>query len=452
MVLPPQGLSLGAQTDTGQAAPPAPPSMGVRGPILAGAAVMIGFFVILCGWAVLAPLSSAAVAPGSVIVEGNRKTIQHLEGGIVRKILVRDGDRVKAGEPLILLDDTQAKASLDLVRGRLTDALALSARLLAERDGSDAISFPDELLDGSADMHVLEAMNGQAGIFAARRESLDGQIAILHGSKEQFGEEISGLRGLVKAEQTQLALIDEEIRDIRSLIAKGLARKPRILELRRAQAEIDGSRSQHLAEIGRVKQRIVESELRISELKTERLNEVVAELRTVQAETYDLYERERAAADILTRTKILAPLSGTVISLQAHTSGGVIAPGAPVLEIVPEGERLVVDARIDPSDIDVVDVGLRAQVRFSAFNQRTTIPVDGTLTWVSADVLVDQQSGQSFYRSRIELDDGFEANLAGNSISPGMQVEVMILTGERTVMDYIIAPLFNSINRGFREN
>ena len=424
----------------------------LRMPLVAGLLVVGGFFGVLGGWAALAPLSSAAIAPGTVIVEGNRRTVQHLEGGIVREILVRDGDAVAAGQPLVILDDTQARATLDLVQGRRVDALAREARLVAEGDGREAISFPDELYDRAAtDERTIKALDGQTGIFLARTEALKGQTEILRQGIAQYEEEIIGLHDWVEAEDKQLDLIDQEIQDVQTLLAKGLARRPRMLELRRRQAEIEGSRSQHVAEIARAKQRITEVRIRIRDLRTERLNEAVAELRTVQTELFDLEERYRAIEDVLRRITIRAPIGGVVLNLQIHTAGGVIAPGAPILEIVPEKEKRVIDARIDPSDIDVVQVGQIAQVRFPAFNQRANVPAGGTVTWISADRHVDEQSGTAYYRSRVELLDGSLAELNGKLIHPGMQADVLIVTGERTVLDYLVEPILVSINRAFRE-
>ena len=425
---------------------------GARGPVVAGFLVIGLFFGGFGGWAALAPLQSAAIAPGLVSVDTNRKTIQHLEGGIVGEILVRDGDRVRAGQVLIRLDETLPRTSLELLKGRSMASRALEARLIAERDGADAIRFPELLTAAGADPQVAEMINGQINIFAARRNSVAGQVKILGQRIAQFREEINGLKGQIASEVVQHGLIAEEIKDVTGLYEKGLARRPRLLALQRQAAEIEGSRSQNMAAIARVEQNIAEARLHISELRTSTINEVVQELRDVQTEMFELAERIAAAEDILTRTELRAPIEGTVVGLQVHTPGGVIAPGEPLLDIVPADDRLVVEARVDPSDIDVVHPGLPSQVRFTALNQRNLAPVDGTVTAVSADRIVDDRTGESYYLTRVELDDGFAEALGGVPLYPGMQAEVMIVTGERSALDYLIRPFARSLNRAFRED
>ncbi len=296
--------------------------IGLRTPIVAGILVIALFFGVFGGWAALAPLDSAAIAPGVVIVDTNRKTVQHLEGGIIGRINIRDGDKVAAGQVVIELDETQPRATLDLLRGRKIAATALAARLVAERDGKETIEFPDWLLAERDDPKATEALNGQTNIFKARRKAIAGQVAILNQRISQFSEEIIGLEGQIKAENTQIRLIAEEIDDVRGLVEKGLARKPRLLALQRGIAEIEGSLSQNRAQIARAGQNIAEARLHMNELKTKMMNEVVQELREVQAELFDLVEQHRAAADVLLRTEIRSPLEGTVVGLQVHTPGG----------------------------------------------------------------------------------------------------------------------------------
>ncbi len=427
------------------------PNLRLGRPVGIGAAAILLFFGFVGGWAAMAPLNSAAIAPGLITVDTNRKTVQHLEGGIVKQIRVRDGDRVAAGQPLIVLDETQRRATLDLLRGRMTEALLLEARLIAERDGTDTVEVPDELLDRAESRDVLETLDGQRRILQARRESLDNRIRIMEQSVAQFGEEVEGLKGQIRAENRQLALIAEELKAVEELARKGLAKKPRVLALRREMANIQGSRARNVSAIARAKQAVIETRLRMDELHTERVNEVVARLRDVQAELFDLRERYRAAEDVLTRTVIEAPLDGVIVNLQVHTPGGVVGPGEPLLDIVPSGDALVVDAQVDPNDIDVVRPGLPALVRLGAFSQRRFAPLDGTVTWVSADGLTDEKTGRTFYRCRVALEDDYQAKLDGNPLTPGMQAEVMVVTGERTPFDYLMAPLYASFNRAFRE-
>jgi HlyD family type I secretion membrane fusion protein len=439
--------------------PASPPSgatlgrLGLRLPIAGGILIIALFFGALGGWAALAPPESAAIAPGQVTIDSNRKTVQHLEGGIVAEILVRDGDVVLQGQALIRLEDVQSRAELELLRGRYVVASALEARLIAERDGLKEVVFPDWLLDQLEQPKVIETVSGQVNIFTSRRESYHHQTLILRQRIAQFDEEITGLEGEIAAENQQLDLIAEEARDVRRLVDLGLARRPRLLALERETAALEGRRSQNQSRIARARQSISEAELHISELKTARVNEVVEQLSATQAEMFDLSERLRASQDKLVRTEVRAPIAGTVVSLHVHTTGGVVGPGAPLLDIVPKDDPLVIEAQIDPGDIDVVRVGLPAQVRISAFSQRNMTPVPGTVSYVSADRFTDERTGMGYYIARIVMTEAdIAASLSGAELQPGMQAEVMITTGERTALEAIVSPLSNSFNRAFREN
>lgn len=426
---------------------------GLRIPIVIGCIIIGLFFGTLGGWAALAPLESAAIAPGEVTIDTKRKTIQHFEGGIIGEILVRDGDLVDAEQVLIRLEEIQSRAELELLQGRFLTATAVEARLISERDGWEDVAFPDWLLDRLIEPEVIETVSGQVNIFTSRRESLVHQTLILRQRMAQFGEEITGLEGQIESEDVQLNLIAEESEDVRKLVESGLARRPRLLALEREAAALEGRRSQNLAGIARANQSISEAELRVSELQTEFINQVVQQLSETQAELFDLADRIRASEDKLARTEVRAPISGTIVNLQVHTPGGVIAPGAPLLDIVPSDDPLVIEARIDPGDIDVVRTGLEAQVRISAFSQRNITPIPGVVIYVSADRLNDERTGAVYYIARIKLDeeDIFEA-LQGAELQPGMQAEVMIATGARTALEAIISPISSSFNRAFRED
>lgn len=435
-----------------QAPAEAASGVGLKVPIAIGFTIIVLFFGVFGGWAAIAPLQSAAIAPGIVSVDTNRKTVQHLEGGIVGRILVRDGDKVKAGQTLVTLDETRPYATLELLRGRRLASRALEARLIAERDGAKSITFPAELLARRDDAKIAEAIGGQRSIFEGRRLSLKAQSAILGQRGAQFREEIIGLKGQIAAEDTQLELIADEVKDVKQLVDKGLARRPRLLSLQRRTAEIEGVRSQNVAAIARAEQNITEAELRIAELKTSIVNEAVQLLRDEQTKLFDVAERIRAAEDVLNRTEIRAPLDGTVVNLQVHTAGGVIAPGAPLMDIVPADDRLVIDAQVDPGDIDIVHAGLEALVRLTALPQRNNIPIEGRVMSVSADRLIDEVTGLPFYRAKVELTGDIKKALGSAVLYPGMQAEVMIVTGARTALDYFLRPLFDSFNRAFRES
>jgi HlyD family type I secretion membrane fusion protein len=421
-------------------------------PLYVGLGIIILFFCTFFGWAIFSPLESAAIAPGEVSVDTKRKTIQHLEGGIISKIMVRDGDLVTPGEVLIHLDQIQPLANLALIQGRFDAAQALEYRLRAERDQLDKVVFPPELEKrGSSDPEARDILETQESIFRSRRESIAGQRAILNQRIVQYKEEINGLTGQIEAQDEHIAISNQEIRALKNLVAKGFTGNQRMLELKRDLTEIKGERAKNISSIARVGQKIVETKLEIINLDTAQMSEVAQELQEVKAELYDLREKISAVGDVLKRTDIIAPIAGTVVGLNVHTMGGVIAPGEKLMDIVPTGEKLIIEARVNPNDIDVVKPDLPAHIRFSAFNQRTARPVEGKVVTVSADSLSDERTGEVFYSVRIELVSDLQEALKGKSLYPGMQVEVMILTGARTPLDYFFQPITQSFNRAFRE-
>ncbi|MBL4906909.1 MAG: HlyD family type I secretion periplasmic adaptor subunit [Sneathiella sp.] len=425
--------------------------IGVSKPIMIGIIILILFFGGFMGWAAFAPLGSAAIASGVVSVEGSKKTIQHLEGGIVDKILVKNGDFVERGQVLLTLQETQAMASLKLIRGRKMVALAELARLTAERDDVDTVSFSEWLLEQQSDPQVMKTMEGQLSIFKARLLARKGQRTILKQKVAQLDEEIKGLQGQIRSSNIQLKLIKEEITDVGELVRKKLAKRTRLRSLQRNAAELSGNKSQNVARIAQSKQAIGEIQLQMSELRNTVLNEAVAELKNVQAQLFDLEEQERASVDVLNRTEIKAPNSGIIVNLQIHTSGGVIRSGDTLMDIVPMDQDLIVEAEVDTSDIDVVQVGAKAQIRFPAFSQRTSQPVDGTVISVSADSILNERSGAYYYQALVRIDSLEGSNLKLEQLRPGMQADVMIATGERTALDYFLNPILQSFNRAMTE-
>ena len=434
-------------------ATPAPPtiSRAMRPVVIVGLLIVGVFFGGLGGWASVAPLSSAAIAPGILSVESNRKTVQHLEGGLIESIYVREGEQVQAGQVLVRLDNTRAHANLEQLISRYRGAVAQEARLIAERDGSDETGFADILTASSDNPEVVEIMSGERSIFEARQQSLRAQAAIIEQRVSQYEEEIRGLQGQIESEVTRLELIGEEIASHQALVEKKLSGTQQLMALKREQAEITGERSRHVSAIARVKQNIAEERLKILGLDTSQINEVVSELREVQTTMFDLEERIRAAEDVLMRTEIKSPLSGTIVDLQIHTDGGVITPGAPLMDIVPSNERLVIQAQVNPEDIDSVQPGLSAQVVLTAFDRRNVAPLEGKVVSVSADRLVDEQTGQPFFLARIELPDTQGANETALELYPGMQAEVMIITGQRTALEYLLRPFTRTFDRALRE-
>ncbi len=404
-------------------------------------------------WAATTRLDGAAIAPGVVAVESKRKTIQHLEGGIIDEILVTEGERVEAGQTLIRFDDTYPRATLDLLKGQYAAALALEARLSAERDGRDEIDFPDALLARADDPRITKIMVGQVDIFRSRRARIANQESIIAERIAKYRSEILGLEAQIAAGRQQLALLGEEIEAAEGLLARGLARKPKVLALKRKEAEISGDIGDYQAQIARAEESISELKLQLTIPKARRMNQVTEQLQTVHGRIADLKEKILAAEDVLKRTSVVALQSGTVVDLQVHTAGGVVQPGEKLLDLVPDGDRLVIEVRIDPRDIDAVYVGMPAQVRLTAFNARATPTLDGRVTSISADRVSDPSTGVSYFTGRVEpADDSWRAaGFDPTVLLPGMQAEVFLVTERRTVLDYLVAPISRSFARAGRE-
>lgn len=401
-------------------------------------------------WSTTARLDGAAVASGVVAVESKRKTIQHLEGGIIREIVAAEGARVAAGEVLVRFDDTQPRATLALLRGRLAAAMALRARLVAERDGATAIVFPEELITQAGNPVIARIMTGEVDVMKARRSRIHGQESVLRERIDKQRQEIAGLRAKIAASRQQLALVDEEIGPHEEMVARGVISRSSLLALKGKRADLVGSIGDFRAQIARAEDGISEVQLQLKMPQTTDHNQVTEDLQKVQADIADLRDKIGAAEDILRRTDVLAPVSGTVVDLQVHTRGGVVQPGQRLLDVVPDRDRLVVDVRVDPRDIDVVYPGMPAQVRLTAFNARTTPTVPGTVHAVSADRMSDAATGAPYFSAQVILDDS-GTQLDPRRLKAGMQAEVFLVTSERTALDYLIEPMIRSFARAGRE-
>lgn len=417
-----------------------------------GAIVIALIFGGLGGWGATAPLSGAVVAPGSVIVDTNAKAIQHLEGGIVGEIRVRDGDAVEAGSVLIALDETQPRATLQILRASLDEELAKEARLKAERDGAETLTFATALLERANDPEIQALLDGQTGIFEARRRTRDGTTQILEERVGQLLEEIVGLRAQQASVEKQSEFIAEELKGLMQLYERGQTTLPRILALQREEARLEGQKGSLIASIAQAERSIGETQLQVLQQDKAFQEEVVAELRDVQASTAELRERLVAAEDTLTRATITAPVSGKVVRLAVHAPGAVIRPGDTVLEIVPTDDRLLVEVQVAPQDIDNVGLGQPANVRFTAFKQRTTPTVEGSVTYVSPDSMTDERTGLSYFLARIDVPEESLVDVSEEPMQPGMPAEAMIRTGERTAIDYLTQPIIESMNRAWRED
>ena len=353
---------------------------------------------------------------------------------------------------LVELDPTRPRAELHQLETRLHSALALAARLRAERDGADPIAFPEALLSIKDRPSVEEAVNGEMRIFRARQDSLAARRAVIRQRIAQFDQEIQGLEGQIAAEATQLQVIRLERDGEQKLVDRKLTGMQRLLALRRDEAEIAGDRSRSVAAIARARQSIGEEKLKILELDTQQKNEVVAELRNTETLIGEIQERLRSAGDVAARTRIVAPLDGTVVNLKVHTVGGVVSSGEALMDVVPQGESLVVHARVTPDDIDSVHAGLGAQTHITAFNRRNVPPVEGRVVSVSADRLTDERSGQPYFLAVVELPGTRHPSDESLAMYPGMQAEVMIVTGSQSPMDYLLQPALRSFDRALREN
>lgn len=433
--------------------PPVTPFLRLRG-LAAGAFAVVGIFVIGFGvWAVFAPLESAAIAGGAIEAESSRKTIQHLEGGIVAGILVKDGDKVASGQPLIRLDDTRAQATVQMLQMQLWDAQALEARLLAERGGLGTIQFPSTIRPAARNAPALaDIIAGQIKIFDTRRKLQASRIEVIERRKAQDEQEIEGARFQAEAAAKRIAIIKDEIAVVAPLVAKRLQARGRLTQLQREQAEIEGRLGDAQARMAKARQSQGEAQAMILQLESDRQTEIAQSLRDARAQIFELHERIQAASDVLARTVVRAPEAGTVTDLRIHTPGGVVATGEPLLDLVPGEDRLIVQAQVKPEDIDLVRPGLDARIRLLSYKHRRVPPVDGVLTYVSADRLVDKETERSYYKARIRIDEASLHSLPEVQIMPGMPVEVLIRTGEFTVAHYALRPVFDSFNRAFRED
>ncbi|MFZ4541456.1 MAG: HlyD family type I secretion periplasmic adaptor subunit [Rickettsiales bacterium] len=429
------------------------PDQRARPTILLGLGIMFLLFGVIGLWAAVVPLDAGAIAPGRIVSESNRKEIQHLEGGIVKEILVKDGDTVKASQILVKLDSTGAKARSDQVLGQYLAAKATEARLIAERDEKPTITFPTEYTSQEpTNPKVKEALETQRRLFATRREALAGQISVLNQKAAQSSDEIRGLREQASAAGTQIELLNQEITTVEGLLATGNALKPRLLNLQRQKADLVGQRGNAQAMASRAQQSISESKTAILNLKNETLNNIISELKDTQVQLSSLEEQARSTSDVARRVDVTAPLDGTITGLSVHTVGGVVQPGAVLMYLVPSNDRMIVEARVAPQDIDVVHSGLTAQVRLTAFKSRYLRPVEGKVMTIAADRVDDKTTNESYYMARIEIPQS-ELTALGSDIklTSGMPADVLIITGSRTMLSYVMRPIRESFGHAFHD-
>ena len=424
---------------------------GIVWPVIAGSAALAVGFGAFGTWAATAPIRGAVIAPGKVVVEGRNRPVQHLEGGIVGAVLVEEGQRVRKGDPLLVLDGTQTQAQLNRLDAQLTVLEAMEARALAERDGADSVAFAAALLARQDDPAVARAVADQRAEFAARLDAHRAELAALRQRIVAQQETVAGDEAERAEVARQLELTSEEVAAFETLFEKGLTVRSRVLELRRAEADLKGRASQLSASIARARSAIIEAEETIRQTEGARHEWASARLSELRLQRRDAIEQMRAAEDVSDRTTVRAPASGKVMDLARFGPGAVVAAGQTILEIVPEDALLFVEARVRPQDIDEVMVGQEARLVFSALSQRATPPVPGEVVDVSADRLEDERTGEPYYLARLDISaqgmPGYDHRLVG----PGQPVETFITTGERTLLAYLSAPFVDTLRRSLRE-
>jgi HlyD family secretion protein len=423
----------------------------LRNHSLAGLIIVIVLAGGVGGWAGTAKLSGALIAPGSVVVDSNVKKVQHPTGGIVGELRVRDGDRVKQGDIVVRLDETVTRANLAVVTKGLNELYARKARLESERDGIDTIKFPQELLARASDADVASILEGERKLFDLRHSSRTGQKAQLRQRIDQLKEEVRGLQAQRVSKEKESKLIEREREGVYDLWKQKLVPLAKLTELERATTRLEGEAAQLVAQTAQIAGKVSETELQIIQIDRDLSSEVAKETREIDAKIGEFVERKVTAEDQLRRVDIRAPQDGTVFQSNVHTVGGVITAGDAIMLVVPDADNLTVEAKVNPQDIDQVQIGQRALLRFSAFNQRTTPEIVGSVTRVSADTSTDQRTGQTYYTVRIAMPPEEIVRLGEVRMVPGMPVEVFVQTGERTMLSYFAKPMHDHLMRMFRE-
>ena len=425
---------------------------GYRKLVIGGWLIIITLVSGFVAWSLLAPLNSAAVAPGTVVVNSNRQSVQHLEGGIINAISVRDGDRVEKGQPLLTLDGTQGVALLGLLEGRYEVARAEQARYFAERAGLATLHFPEDLVQkATSSEETALILDGQRNLFDARQKMLAGQTSIYENRITQSELQISGLQLQYAAKERQSALFKRELSGLQSLNAKGFAPTNKVLATQRDIAQLDAELGTVQSNIASVQQEIGEARLQILQITKTFIENVETSLKDNQTLVFDLSQQMLAARDQVARLVVRAPVSGTVVDMAVHTIGGVVPPGQRVLDIVPSDDQLVVEAQIKPTDIDGIRVGLPAEIRLNTLNSYTMAPLHGRVAYVSADRLTDARTANAYYTIRVETNPHEVENLKDVQLVPGMPAEVMVDKGSRTFFEYLLGPVGRVLNNAMRQ-
>jgi HlyD family secretion protein len=423
----------------------------LRNHLVGGTVIALALTLGIGGWAASTELSGAITASGSVVVDSNVKKVQHLTGGIVGELLVREGDHVRTGDTLVRLDETVLRAGLAIVTKGLDEMRARKSRLASERDGVERIVVPPELIDAAPSPEFASALDSERKLFDLRRTAREGQKSQLRQRIAQLDDEVRGYAALQHAKAEEIELIQRELTGVRTLWEKNLIQMSRLTVLEREAARLRGELAQSMAASAQVRGKVSEIELQIIQINQDLSSEVAKELREIDGKIGEFIERKVTAEDQLKRVDIRAPQNGVVHQLNVHTVGGVVSPADPVMLIVPEADLLTVEAKVSPQDIDQLYVGQPANLRFSAFNQRTTPEIQGAVSRISADVTSDQRTGQNFYTARVSITAEELARLGNVKLLPGMPAEIFAKTYDRSVLSYFTKPLSDQIVRAFRE-
>lgn len=424
----------------------------IRGHLIVGAVGFTALVGLFGGWAIGTEIAGAVIAQGALVVESSLKKVQHPVGGVVNELMVRDGDRVKAGDVVMRIDSTMTKANLAIILKSLDQFAARKARLESERDKAGMVVFPQTLTERAGDQEVAAMMHAEQRLYESRRDVRESKKRQLDRRVQQLGDEISGMEAERAANQREQALVTEELNRYRVLTEKGLIERSRLSTLERQATDIDGDIGRLSGGIAGTHAKISETSLQIIQVDEQWAEEVGTDLREMDSRIGEYVERKVAAEDQLKRVDILAPQSGIVHQLAVHTIGGVISPGEPIMMIVPDVDKLMVEVKVAPRDIDQIYFGQKTSLRFSAFSQKTTPEIFGTVDRVSADVTVDTRTGTSHYVVRIATSPEEIQRLGAFSLIPGMPVEAFIATGQRSVASYFLKPLLDQVNRTFRES
>lgn len=440
-------ISSGARTMAGDGTP----NDSIKRVALVGWLIIAAFFGGIGAWAATAPLNGAVVANAVVKVEGNRKSIQHLDGGIVKELRIKEGDKVTIGEVLIVLDETQARAEYDVLSQEYVVLRATEARLLAELDHAGELVMPEDLKARSADSYLKSVWNGQVSQFESRRAALEGQRSVLREKINQLGSQIVGAEAQVKAFTDQIKSIHAEAKDIAPLVERGLIARPRILQLERTAYGLEGQIADANANIAKARQAIAEQQQQIAQLDNDRMTDVTKDLRDTQAKMLEVIPKAMNAKAVLGRMEIRSPYAGRVVALNVFSVGGVIQRGDKILDIVPDQDSLTIEAQVAVEDISDVHPNMRAEVHLTAYKQRIVPIIHGDVVQISADRLTDPKTNNPYYVAFVQIDQAELADMPNIRLYPGMPATVMIPTVQRTAFDYIVGPLVMSFNHSFRQ-